>query len=76
MLLSDNVDEYKDLFFKMKKIYKKRSEYVHNGFLKELDEKEVTQVRNILRKVIFKIIEKNISKDQLLEELDIKGYSI
>ena len=74
MLLSDNVNDYKDLFSKMKKIYKKRSEYVHNGFLKELDEKEVTHVRKILREVIFKIIEKNISKDQLLEELDIKGY--
>lgn len=74
MLLSSNLDEYLELLTKMKKIYKKRSDYVHNGIVKSLEEKEVIEVRSILRNVIFKIIEKNISQDLLIKELDLKGY--
>lgn len=74
MLLSSNSDEYLQLLSKMKKIYKKRSDYVHNGMVKSLEEKEVIEVRSILRNVIFKIIEKNISQDELIKELDLKGY--
>lgn len=74
MLLSSNLDEYLELLTKMKKIYKKRSDYVHNGIVKSLEEKEVNEVRSILRNVIFKIIEKNISQDLLIKELDLKGY--
>ena len=74
MLLSSNLDEYLELLTKMKKIYKKRSDYVHNGIVKSLEEKEVIEVRSILRNVIFRIIEKNISQDLLIKELDLKGY--
>ena len=74
MLLSSNSDEYLKLFSKMKKIYSKRSDYVHNGFVKSLEENEIVETRNILRNVIFKIIEKNISQESLLKELDLKGY--
>lgn len=74
MLLSSNLDEYLELLTKMKKIYKKRSDYVHNGIVKSLEEKEVIEVRSILRNVIFKIIEKNISQNLLIKELDLKGY--
>ena len=63
MLLSTNSDEYLELLSKMKKIYKKRSDYVHNGMVKSLEENEVIETRNILRNVIFKIIEKNISQE-------------
>lgn len=74
MLLSSNAEEYFELFSKVKKIYKKRSDYVHNGIIKSLDEKEIVETREILRKVIFKIIEKDISQEQLIKELDLKGY--
>ncbi len=74
MLLSTNSDEYLELLSKMKKIYKKRSDYVHNGMVKSLEENEVIETRNILRNVIFKIIEKNISQESLIKELDLKGY--
>lgn len=74
MLLSSNSDEYLELFSKMNKIYKKRSEYVHNGMVKSLEEDEIVGTRNILRNVIFKIIEKNVSKESLIKELDLKGY--
>lgn len=74
MLLSSNSDEYLKLFSKMRKIYEKRSDYVHNGMVKNLEETEVVETRNILRNVIFKIIEKNISKESLIKELDLKGY--
>lgn len=74
MLLSSNTDEYLELLSKMKKIYKKRSDYVHNGVVKSLEEDEVVETRNILRNVIFKIIKKNVSQESLIKELDLKGY--
>lgn len=74
MLLSSNADEYLELLSKMKKIYKKRSDYVHNGMVKSLEEDEIIETRNILRNVIFKIIEKNVSQESLIKELDLKGY--
>jgi len=74
MLLSNNSDTYLDLFNRMKKIYKKRSDYVHNGIVKNLEEIDVIDVRDILRNVIFKILDKNITKDELMKELDLKGY--
>ncbi len=75
MLLSSNSEEYLDLLTKMKKIYQKRSDYVHNGMVKSLEEDEVIETRGILRSVIFKIIEKNISKESLIKELDLKGFT-
>lgn len=74
MLLSSNAEEYYDIFSKMKKIYDKRSAYVHNGIIKNLDEQDVVCVRNILREVIFKILELNISQQELIKKLDLKGY--
>ena len=74
MLLSSNSGEYLELLSKMKKIYKKRSDYVHNGIMKSLEEQEVVETRKILRNVIFKIIERNISQESLIKELDLKGY--
>ena len=74
MLLSSNSGEYLELLSKMKKIYKKRSDYVHNGIMKSLEEQDVVETRKILRNVIFKIIERNISQESLIKELDLKGY--
>lgn len=74
MLLSTNVDEYLKLFTRMKVIYKKRSDYVHNGIVKNLEDNDVVDVREILRNVIFKIIDKNVSQEELIKELDLKGY--
>lgn len=74
MLLSTNVDEYLKLFTRMKVIYKKRSDYVHNGLVKNLEDNDVVDVREILRNVIFKIIDKNVSQEELIKELDLKGY--
>ncbi len=74
MLLSNNIEEYEKLFLQMKKIYKKRSEYVHNGRMKTLEEDDIVELRDILRKTIFKIIEFNIPQEELLKRLDLKGY--
>lgn len=74
MLLSEDKDEYFKILSKLKKIYRKRSEYVHNGNVDNLEEKDVIEVREILRKTIFKIIEKNKTKKELLQGLDLKGY--
>lgn len=74
MLLSDNAEEYSELYKKIRKLYEIRSEFVHNGMVKNLECENVVMARDILRKTIFKIIEKNITKEQLLKELDLKGY--
>lgn len=74
MLLSDNEDEYYDLKERLKRIYRLRSKYVHCGSVKNIDELSVIEVREILRKLIFKIIELNIDKKELLSKVEIKGY--
>ena len=75
MLLSENIDEYKKLLKRVKDIYDRRSEYVHNANIKKLNEEYVIDTRKILHDVIFKIIELNISQKELLEKLDLKGYN-
>lgn len=52
----------------------KRSKYVHAGVTNDLTSNDVKQAREILRKVINTILIKNISKEELIKELDIKGY--
>lgn len=74
MLLSNNSIEYAELYEKVRKLYNVRSEFVHTGFVKKLESNDVVMARGILRETIFKIIEKNVTKKQLLKELDLKGY--
>lgn len=76
MLLSNNEKEYKELSKKFKRIYKLRSEYVHTGKVRDLSVYDIFDVREMLRKIIFKIVELNIDKKQLLEKLDLKGYIV
>lgn len=76
MLLSNNSEEYTKLYEKVRKLYNIRSEFVHVGFVKKLESDDVIIARDILRKTIFKVIEKNVAKKQLLKELDLKGYII
>ena len=76
MLLSNNEDEYMDLKKKLSKIYDLRSKYVHCANVKKLDEIYTLEVRNILRNVIFKIVELNIDKKTLLDRIDLKGYIV
>lgn len=75
MLLSNNAEEYSALFKDIKDIYNKRSKFVHNGIVKNIEDINIIYVRNILRKAIFKIADKNISQSDLIKELDLKGYA-
>ena len=74
MLLSTSKEEYYEYLKILKKIYMKRSKYVHAGVTNDLTSNDVKQAREILRKVINTILIKNISKEELIKELDIKGY--
>lgn len=74
MLLSTSKEEYYEYLKILKKIYMKRSKYVHAGVTNDLTSDDVKQAREILRKVINTILIKNISKEELIKELDIKGY--
>lgn len=74
MLLSDNIEQYNKLFLKTKEIYNKRSQFVHTGKIKNFTADDILDARSMLRKVIFKIIELNERKEDLLKKLDLKGY--
>ena len=74
MLLSNNAEEYKDLSKKLKDLYEKRSRYVHDGNIDNINPSDLIQARDLLRKTIFKILDKNVTKDELMNELDLKGY--
>lgn len=76
MLLSNDAKEYIELYKKIHELYNKRSKFVHTGVEKNLENIDIIMARNILRKTIFKIMEKNVSKEQLMQELDLKGYNI
>ena len=73
MLLSKNIFEYNEYKSKLKNIYNYRSRYVHNGFVEDIDQELVKDVRDILREILKKIIKLNISKKELLLKLEIKG---
>lgn len=74
MLLSNKLTEYTEIYDKVHKLYNIRSDVVHKGSAKKLKNDDVILARDILRKTIFKIIERNVIKEQLLKELDLKGY--
>lgn len=74
MLLSNDAEEYWKFSKMLKEIYNKRSTYVHTGNLKKLNSDDIIQARQILRKIILKVLSKNISKDELLKELEVKGF--
>lgn len=74
MLLSNSAEEYWELSKKLKDIYDKRSSYVHTGSVKKLKKEDIVYSRDILRKVIFKVLDKNMSQEDLLKDLEVKGY--
>lgn len=74
MLLSNNVEEYWQYSNIFKEIYKKRSNYVHTGKLDNLHLENIVQTREVLRNIILNVLSKNKSKDDLLNELEVKGF--
>ena len=74
MLLSNNEEEYWKYSKILKEVYNKRSTYVHTGKLNGLKPEDIIQAREILRKVILEVISKNKTKNELLKELEVKGY--
>lgn len=74
MLLSNNVEEYWQFSNIFKEIYKRRSNYVHTGKLDNLHLENIIQARDVLRNIILSVLSKNKSKDDLLRELEVKGF--
>lgn len=74
MLISKNKEEYEEYKITAKNIYKKRSEYVHNGMIKKLTLQDICEARQMLRKTIFAILRINKSKEEIMRLLDLKGY--
>lgn len=74
MLLSKSSVEYWELTKTFKDIYNKRSQYVHTGILTKLTDEDISKARELLRKIIFIILDENKSKEDLLKMLEIKGF--
>jgi hypothetical protein len=77
VLLGSSVDEAKQIQNEIKKLYRKRSSLVHNG--KEIEnfvgeEDFVLKIRYCVRESIKKIILMNLSKEDLLDYLNSKGF--
>ena len=77
VLLGNSVEDAKRIQKEIKELYRKRSSLVHNGkeiwnFVGEDDDE--LKIRNYVRVSIKKIIPMNLSKDDLLNLLNSKGF--
>ena len=77
VLLGNSIDDAKKIQKEIKGLYKKRSSLVHNG--KEIwnavgEDDEVSIIRNYVRESIKKIISMNLSKEDLIDLLNSKGF--
>lgn len=73
ILLSKNRREYYYYGDLIKDLYNKRSRFVHDGEVEPIQTEDIEASRDLLRKVIFKIVELNMKKSDLLKYLDEKG---
>jgi hypothetical protein len=74
VLIGKDRDEAGEIFRCMKKLYDKRSSLVHTGRVKGLGCEEINQLRKYLRRAIRKLLEFEITKEDLSERLTIAGF--
>jgi hypothetical protein len=77
VLLGRSIENAKQIQKEISKLYKKRSSLVHSG--KEIEnfvdeENYVLNIRYYVREAVKKIIEMDLSKDELLDFLNSKGF--
>lgn len=77
VLLGNSVEDAKGIQRDIKKLYEKRSLLIHSG--NEIwnavgEEDEIAKLRNYVRDSIKQIIKMNLSKDDLVETLNSKGF--
>ncbi len=74
LLAEDNLEMYKEIYIDIKKLYKKRCDYIHGSKINNIDELDEKLLRRYVRKVIiaYWIIIMNTRKTakQILEYLD------
>ena len=80
VFLANTSEEFETLFTQIKNYYDLRSTFLHSGKIKTskviIDKKELNELREIVRRCLLKIIEKNdeFNKDKLIKELNRKGF--
>lgn len=75
VLLSNNKSDFYYYSDTIRDLYDKRSRFIHDGNVSLIDNQQIELARDILRKVIFKIVELDMSKSNLLKYLDERGIS-
>ncbi len=80
VLLSNNKEQGKKLFNKMKELYAIRSKLVHEGiwnpekYYKKFDNEPFEDLKMIFNSVFRKYVELGLSKKELVNKLDESGY--
>lgn len=74
VLLADDLTSYRRVAVEMKKLYTKRSKFVHLGDESRIDEQDVLTVRARLRECILRALELNLTKKQLTDMIDRSGF--
>ncbi|EGR1860735.1 HEPN domain-containing protein [Vibrio navarrensis] len=75
VLLTDNESDANALFKQVKHFYGKRSKLVHTGDISTITSADVHELRFIVRRALVKVIELNLSKQELSEKLIMKGFN-
>jgi hypothetical protein len=74
MLLAHDENEYRVISKEMKRLYDKRSAFIHGGVETTIDSSDVLLTRERLRQTILRVSALQISKDKLVSKLDSAGF--
>jgi len=77
LLLSDNKEKFKTHYDAMKKLYKDRNEVIHgisDPYI-VINEERHKSLMDYARRCIVGALSKNLSKENLFDELNVAGFS-
>lgn len=67
--ISNSLDEVSDFYSRLKDVYKKRSDFLHDGKASTIEESDVLFLRNCVRRSLIKAIDKKQTKKQRIAYL-------
>lgn len=74
VLLGKDEADASTLFKQVKQFYEKRSKLVHTGDVGSISETDVHELRFIVSRALFHVMELNLPKDELSTKLIMKGF--
>jgi len=74
VLLGDSIDESREIYRMMKKMYRARSGIIHGGSASELDSAKIEHLRKYLKKCLRFLIHLDLKKETLYDGITESGY--